>query len=181
MLLMYFLIHAYMNWPKSNIVFSIPPNLSSHLMVVLVLVTGRVKIVVMLTRGFTAVTTAEALALSCVILSPTIVAPVLLNVMLPYGNKLLLHSMTSPLPRQEHIISSLVHSRVLLSEHCAWPVMGLLILLWTWHERSTVAASERMNKRQRYLGLPHAVIYIVWHSVSANFVQDSQTNEHITP
>ena len=118
-----------MNLPYINIVCSIlpeGPEVSSHLMAVLlnwlaltaaVVVTLRVKSVVMLSRGFTAVTTAEARVLASLSWAPTIVLPVLRKSIVS-ENKVCCHSMVAPFPKQEHNILSLVHSCMLLPGHC---------------------------------------------------------------
>jgi len=141
-----------MNLPNRNIICSIPPggpDASWHLMVVLlnwlalsvaVVVTLRVKLLVMLTSGFAAVTTAVAPVAGSTLwenIAPSVLAYTILAV-----NKLFFHSSTAPWPKQEHIISSFVHSlSTLLPGHCP-PVTGWLAVLCTWHDKSTVAVSK---------------------------------------
>jgi len=146
-----------MNLPKRNIICSIPPGgpeASWHLMAVLlnwlalnvaVVVTLRVKPLVMLTSGFAAVTTAVApVAVSTLWgnIAPSVLAYTILAV-----NKLFLHSSTAPWTKQEHLISSFMHSlSTLLPGHCP-PVTGWLTVLCTWHDKSTVAASRGSKVR----------------------------------
>ena len=139
-----------MNLPNRNIICSIPPvgpEASWHLMVVLsnwlalsvaVVVTLRVKSLVMFISGFTAVATALAPVALSTTWSPTIVLPVLVDATMSV-NKLYSHSSRIPWPTQEHIITSLGHSlSPLLSGHCP-PVTGWLMVLCTWHDKSAVA------------------------------------------